>query len=69
MNLAVGETYALDNIKATLDDDGYTPTKLVQTPGEFAQRGSIIDIYPFTGEEPVRLDFFDDELDQIKVLM
>lgn len=66
LNLAVGETYALDNIKATLMMMGYTPTKLVQTPGEFAQRGSIIDIYPFTGEEPVRLDFFDDELDQIK---
>lgn len=45
---------------------GYTPTKLVQGAGEFAQRGSIIDIYPLTSDEPIRLDFFDDELDQLK---
>ena len=36
---------------------GYTPTKLVQTPGEFAHRGSIVDVYPITFDDPIRLDF------------
>lgn len=66
LTLTVGQTYQFNAIKATLMMMGFTPTKLVQTPGEFAQRGSIIDIYPLSDDEPIRLDFFDDELDQIK---
>ncbi|AFS39866.1 transcription-repair coupling factor [Leuconostoc gelidum] len=66
LSLTVGQTYQLNDIKKTLMMMGYTPTKLVQGAGEFAQRGSIIDIYPLTSDEPIRLDFFDDELDQLK---
>ncbi len=66
LTFSVGQTYQFADIKATLMMMGFTATKLVQTPGEFAQRGAIFDIYPLTGDEPIRLDFFDDELDQIK---
>ena len=66
LSIAVGETYRISEIEATLMMMGYTPTKLVQGAGEFAHRGSILDIYPLTSEEPIRLDFFDDELDQLK---
>lgn len=66
LKVHVGQNYNLNQIKNTLMMMGYTPVKLVQTPGEFAQRGSIMDIYPSTSEDPIRLDFFDDELDQLK---
>lgn len=66
LTIRVGETYEFSEIKNTLMMMGYSPVKLVQTPGEFAQRGSIIDIYPLTANDPIRLDFFDDELDQLK---
>lgn len=66
LSLTVGQSYDLNDIKATLMMMGYTPAKLVQGAGEFAQRGSIIDIYPLTSDDPIRLDFFDTELDQLK---
>ncbi|WP_273708844.1 transcription-repair coupling factor [Leuconostoc mesenteroides] len=66
LHVKVGDAYNLNVIKNTLMMMGYTPTKLVQTPGEFAHRGSIVDVYPITFDDPIRLDFFDDELDQLK---
>lgn len=67
LSLTVQARYDIHQIKNTLMMMGYIPTKLVQGPGEFAQRGAIVDIYPLTEDNPIRLDFFDDELDQIKI--
>ncbi|MDF7627321.1 transcription-repair coupling factor [Lactobacillaceae bacterium L1_55_11] len=67
LTLAVGQTYDFSELKEKLVAMGYQPTKLVDTPGQFSQRGSIIDIYAPLADQPWRLDFFDDELDQIKV--
>jgi Transcription-repair coupling factor (superfamily II helicase) len=39
---------------------------LVARPGEFAIRGDILDIYPLDRENPVRIEFFGDEIDTIK---
>src|SRR5699024_8790484 len=39
---------------------------MVNTPGEFSQRGGIIDIYPVTEEHPIRIELFDDEVDSIR---
>jgi transcription-repair coupling factor (superfamily II helicase) len=64
--LEEGQIYAFDQLKQRLHLMGYRPVKLVQTPGEYAQRGSIIDVFPLTHDQPLRLDFFDEELDQIK---
>ncbi|CAK8054594.1 transcription-repair coupling factor [Eupransor demetentiae] len=66
LDLAVGQSYDFDRLKETLLTMGYRPSKLVQAPGEFAQRGSIFDVYSPLQDQAIRLDFFDDELDQIK---
>ena len=63
----VGKTYVLAEIKLKLMQMGYTQTKLVERPGDFAIRGSIVDIYALNTENPVRLDFFDDELDSLRL--
>ena len=41
--------------------------ELVEVKGEFAHRGDILDIYPLTSDAPIRLDFFGDELDEIRL--
>ena len=45
---------------------GYRREAMVATPGDFSVRGGIVDIYPLDQEHPIRLDFFDDELDSLR---
>lgn len=54
------------DLSAKLAEQGYTATKFVDEPGEFAVRGGIFDVFPFSGEYPVRLEFFGDEIDSIR---
>lgn len=65
--LECGNSYSLKEIKNTLVKLGYTSKSVVTSTGEFAFRGSIIDFYPLNYENPIRLDFFDDELESIKI--
>ena len=46
---------------------GYRQVELVETKGEFAHRGDIVDVYPLTSDSPVRFDFFGDEIDDIRL--
>lgn len=64
--LSVGEQYDFAELKGRLVTLGYVNAPQVEQIGQFAQRGSIIDVYPADQDEPFRLDFFDDELDQMK---
>jgi transcription-repair coupling factor (superfamily II helicase) len=45
---------------------GYEPATVVETPGTFCHRGSIVDIFPPNLAEPIRIDFFGDEIDSIR---
>ncbi|WP_047998866.1 transcription-repair coupling factor [Lactiplantibacillus herbarum] len=64
--LKVGAELDLEQLQVQLHDMGYTKEKLVARPGDFAVRGSIIDIYPLDADYPVRLDLFDTEIDTLK---
>ncbi|MBT6956804.1 MAG: hypothetical protein HN996_00120, partial [Opitutae bacterium] len=46
---------------------GYYSEVLCETPGEFAVRGGLVDVYPLNANAPHRIDFFGDEVDQIRV--
>lgn len=46
---------------------GYVRQGMVAKPGEFSLRGSILDIYPLTSEYPVRIDFFDETIDSLRL--
>lgn len=46
---------------------GYRQVELVEVKGEFAHRGDIVDVFPLTSDSPVRFDFFDDEIDDIRL--
>lgn len=61
-----GEDINVDVYLAALVDMGYEHTQMVSAPGEFSRRGGIIDIYPVTEENPVRIELFDEEVDSIR---
>ncbi|MEM7078104.1 MAG: transcription-repair coupling factor [Pseudomonadota bacterium] len=52
--------------RETLDAAGYQHTDTVTERGQYAIRGSVMDIYPMGSELPVRLDLFDDEIDSLR---
>ncbi|WP_125584005.1 transcription-repair coupling factor [Levilactobacillus cerevisiae] len=62
----VGDEFDLEELQQRLFAMGYAHQKLVAGPGDFAVRGSILDIYPLAAEYPVRLDFFDTEVDSLR---
>ncbi len=64
--LKQGDTIAPAELTEKLADQGYTATRFVDAPGEFAVRGGIFDVFPFSGEYPVRLEFFGDEIESIR---
>jgi len=45
---------------------GYDSEALCETPGQFAVRGGLLDVYPYNADAPARLDFFGDELESIR---
>ena len=64
--LNVGENINVDDICETLRDFGFREVDYVYEPGQFALRGSILDIYSFSCEYPFRVDFFGDDIDSIR---
>ena len=64
--LEKGQEVDLEKFREQLVDQGYNPVKFVDEPGEFAVRGGILDVFPYSGEYPLRLEFFGDELDTIR---
>ena len=66
LSLSKGETIALDNLTQRLRELGFGEVDYVYEPGQFAMRGSIVDVYSYSSEQPYRLDFFDDEIDTMR---
>ncbi|PJC88124.1 transcription-repair coupling factor [Vibrio sp. HA2012] len=61
-----GDRYSLEKLRLQLENSGYRHVDQVFGPGEYASRGSIIDLFPMGSESPFRIDFFDDEIDTIR---
>jgi len=67
VQLTVGERgHDLTGIAVHLVGLAYSRVDMVTRRGEFAVRGGILDVFPPTAEHPVRVDFFGDEVDQIR---
>ena len=66
LSLKVGERVDIMFVQETLLSFGFNRTDYVYEPGQFAVRGSIIDVYSFSHELPYRIDFFGDEVDSIR---
>jgi len=66
VRIHVGDCVGLSQLEHRLVDLGLRRTDYVYEPGDFAIRGSIVDIYSFSYELPFRIDFFGDEVDTIR---
>ncbi|TGE76627.1 transcription-repair coupling factor [Pseudoalteromonas sp. KS88] len=67
LNFKVGDTLDTHSLRNNLEQAGYLHVQQVMEHGEYAIRGSIVDLYPMGSPHPFRLDFFDDELDSIRL--
>jgi transcription-repair coupling factor (superfamily II helicase) len=65
--LETGQTIILEQIKRLLLDNGYSQVSKVMEHGEYAIRGSIIDLFPTGSIDPVRIELFDDEIDSLRL--
>ena len=66
INIAVGDIVNLADLGRKLREFGFSEVDYVYEPGQFAMRGSIVDVYSYSSELPFRIDFFGDEVDTIR---
>ena len=66
LKIKVGERYNLASIKDLLIKDGYINVSKIDQSLEFASRGDILDVFPVNYVNPIRIEFFDDEVESIR---
>ena len=66
LTLTIDQHIDIVEVEKTLRSFGFTETDYVYEPGQFAVRGSIIDVYSFSNELPFRIDFFGDDIETIR---
>lgn len=66
ISMRVGEEKDIVEIEKTMRSFGFKEVDYVYEPGQFAVRGSILDVYSYSNEYPYRIDFFGDEIDSIR---
>lgn len=65
--LKKGQRLSRDRLRGQLEQAGYRSVDQVMEHGEFATRGALLDLFPMGSEEPFRIDFFDDEIDSLRL--
>ncbi|MFO8156120.1 MAG: transcription-repair coupling factor, partial [Thiohalospira sp.] len=64
--LDTGDRLPVEDFQRRLESAGYQRVSQVMEHGEFAVRGNLVDLFPMGGNEPYRIDLFDDEIDTIR---
>ena len=64
--IAVGDEVEPEEIRRWLSEAGFSATTAVQLPGEFATRGGLLDIYSADQPQPIRIEWFGDEIESIR---
>src|SRR5206468_2969846 len=64
--VAVGSVVPLENLTKWLLDSGMARAEVVEVAGEFSVRGGILDVFPPDASDPVRVEFFGDEVESIR---
>ena len=67
IQLNVGERRSLDGLIRAFAGMGYESATVVMEPGSFSRRGGIIDVFPLASAYPARIEFFDDEIESIRL--
>src|ERR1700730_13042757 len=64
--LSKGQALAIEPFRQRLAEAGYASVRQGVSPGEFAVRGSLLDVFPMGATAPLRIDLFDDEIEAIR---
>ncbi|RUO79141.1 transcription-repair coupling factor [Pseudidiomarina taiwanensis] len=67
LQLQQGQQLDIHALRQRLEHAGYRAVQQVLEHGEFCARGSLLDLYPMGSKVPFRIDFFDDEIDSIRI--
>ena len=67
LSIRKGEEVDSEKVIRSLAEWGFELVEFVYEPGQYAQRGSILDIFSFSNERPYRIDFWDNEIESIRV--
>src|SRR5438067_5652080 len=66
LRVARGEEPGIELLTEHLASSGYERVERVEERGQFAVRGGLVDVFPSTGREPLRIELFGDEIEQIR---
>ncbi len=66
ITLEIGQRVDLQETVSTLIAQGYERVDMVEGTGHFSLRGGILDVFPLSSDNPLRIEFFDDEVDSIR---
>jgi transcription-repair coupling factor (superfamily II helicase) len=66
VTVSVGDEPGIDLLAESLALAGYARVERVEERGQFAVRGGLLDVFPTTGREPLRIELFGDEIEQIR---
>ncbi|MBR4037157.1 MAG: transcription-repair coupling factor [Tidjanibacter sp.] len=66
LTLSVGDQVSMDAVEERIEALGFQKVDFVYEPGQYSRRGGIIDVFSFSDNRPVRLDFFGDEIDALR---
>ncbi len=64
--VAVGQVVPVEGLTAWMVERGMSRAEVVEVPGEFSLRGGILDVFPTDATDPVRIEFFGDEIESIR---
>ena len=67
LKLKAGQVIEPEKLEMLLVESGYKRDELISEKGQFSRRGEVFDIFPVGSKEPYRVDFFDNEIETIKV--
>jgi transcription-repair coupling factor (superfamily II helicase) len=67
LRIAPGEEISLEQLSESLALAGYERVERADERGQFAVRGGLVDVFPTTGREPLRIEFWGDEIEQMRV--
>ena len=66
LRIAPGDEQGIDALTEALALAGYERVERAEERGQFAVRGGLVDVFPTTGREPLRIEFFGDEIEQVR---
>ena len=67
VSLKIGQDIEIEKLELLLVESGYKKEEIISESGQFSRRGEVVDVFPLGAKNPFRIDFFDTQIESIKV--